>query len=174
MNKVSGKRRVVCLLLLATVFLTLLFIFGNSLASREESQEISDKVNESIGEVITVVTGKEDSSLEDFFTKYHRKIAHFVEFALLGLQVILLLHFSDRRSFSYLASGAFLSFAVASVDEGIQMLTGRGDQVADVFIDVGGYLCAYFLGVLVLYFAFWRSRREKAPIISQNETRVRA
>ena len=90
MNKVSGKRRVVCLLLLITVFLTLLFIFGNSLASREESQEISDKVNESIGEVITVVTGKEDSSLEDFFTKYHRKIAHFFEFALLGLQMILL------------------------------------------------------------------------------------
>lgn len=160
MNEISRKRRVACLILLSTILLTLLFIFGNSLASQEESKELSDQVNESIGEIITVITGKEESSLEDFFTKYHRKIAHFVEFAFLGLQVVLLLHFAKKNRFPDLLSGALLSFIVASLDEGIQMFTGRGDQVADVFIDALGYLCAYLIGALLLYCIFWRRERK--------------
>ena len=169
MNKVNGKRKIVCLILLLTIFLTLLFIFGNSLASREESQEISDQVNQVVGEVITVVTGKEDSAVEDFFAEYHRKIAHFLEFAFLGLQVALLLHFSNRRHFSYLVSGALFSFAVASVDEGIQMFTGRGDQVLDIFIDVGGYLTAYLIGVLVLSLVFLRYDRKVSSCTVKKE-----
>lgn len=164
MNKVEGKKKVICLFLLGSIFLTLLFIFGNSLASKEKSQELSDKVNETVGEVITVITGQEDSSLEDFFTKYHRKIAHFLEFAFLGLQVALLLCFSNCRSASCLLSGALFSFAVASIDEGIQMLTGRGDQVADIFIDVLGYLSFYFIGVLVVCFLIWCHQKKSSSV----------
>ena len=83
-----------------------------------------------------------------------------------------LLHFSDHRNFFHLMSGALLSFAVASADEGIQMLTGRGDQVADVLIDVCGYLSAYLLGVLILYFVFWRSRREETSEIPCEEEKT--
>ena len=126
-----------------------------------------------VGEIIAVVTGKEDSSIKAFFDQYHRKIAHFLEFACLGLQIVLLLHFADRRSFPYLLSGAFLSFVVASADEGIQMLTGRGDQVADVFIDVGGYLCAYFSGMLVLYLVCWRCHRKRLTAIPHEKESVR-
>ena len=159
MNEISGARKVVCLILLSTILLTLLFIFGNSLASKEESKELSDQVNGTIGEIVEVVTGKEDSSLEDFFTRYHRKIAHFAEFAFLGLQLVLLLHFANKKRFSELFSGALISFLVASLDEGLQMFTGRGDQVSDIFIDVGGYLSAYLVGMLVLYLVFWRRER---------------
>ena len=171
MNKVFGKRKVACLVLLVTIFLTLLFIFGNSIVPRNESEDLSNKVNETVGEVITAVTGKEDSSLEDFFTNYHRKIAHFLEFAFLGFQVVLLLHFASRCHFPSLLSGALLSFAVASFDEGIQVLTGRGDQVTDIFIDVCGYLSAYLIGALVLYLVFWRRRAKKdSDIYVMSET----
>lgn len=170
MNKGFGKRKVACFVLLITIFLTLLFIFGNSIVPRDESENLSDKVNETVGEVITVVTGKEDSSLEDFFTNYHRKIAHFLEFALLGFQVVLLLHFASRRHFSSLLSGALLSFAVASCDEGIQILTGRGDQVSDIFIDACGYLFTYLIGALVLYLVCWRRQTKKdSPLLSEHE-----
>ena len=152
------KHQFACVILLATVLLTLIFIFGNSLVSREQSQGISDKVNESVGAVIESVTGKEDSSFENFFTKYHRKIAHFIEFAALGAQIALLLHVAKKRRFSPLLSGALASFLFASVDEGIQMFTERGDAVKDIFIDAFGYMSAYFLVILILYFFSWRRR----------------
>ena len=173
MNNTPVRQKVICLILLGTILLTLLFIFGNSLASREESEELSDKVNASVGEVIETVTGNEESSLEDFFTKHHRKIAHFLEFAFLGLQIVLLLHFANQRSFSSLLAGALLSFAFAATDEGIQIFTGRGDQVSDIFIDAVGYLSAYFLTMLVLYLACWRKSR-KIPASIMREKSVSA
>ena len=160
MNGLSVKRKIACFVLLSTILLTLAFVFGNSMASQEESEEFSDQVNETVGEIIEVIAGEEDSSLEVFFAKYHRKIAHFTEFAFLGLQVILLLHFAQKHRLSHLFAGALLAFAVASTDEAIQMFTGRGDQVADVFIDVSGYLCAYVCVALILFVAFWRRERK--------------
>ena len=170
MNNTPVRQKVICLILLGTILLTLLFIFGNSLASREESEELSDKVNASVGEVIETVTGNEESSLEDFFTKHHRKIAHFLEFAFLGLQIVLLLHFANQRSFSSLLAGALLSFAFAATDEGIQIFTGRGDQVSDIFIDAVGYLSAYFLTMLVLYLACWRKSRKMPASIMREKS----
>ena len=78
-----------------------------------------------------------------------------------------LVHFAKKNRFSELLSGALLSFVVASLDEGIQMLTGRGDQVSDVFIDVGGYMCTYLICALVLYVGFWR--REKKVLTAPSQ-----
>ena len=154
-----------CLLLLIAIILTLAFIFGNSIVSMEESEQISNHFNESIGNVITALTGKEETALENFLIQYSRKIAHFVEFACLGIEVILLLHFAFRRNLPYLLLGATLSFTVASFDEGIQVLTGRGDQVSDIFIDVSGYMSAYLLGMTVLYLCAWRHTRKTLSAI---------
>ncbi len=154
-----------CLLLLIAIILTLAFIFGNSIVSMEESEQISNHFNESIGNVITALTGKEETALENFLIQYSRKIAHFVEFACLGIEVILLLHFAFRRNLPYLLLGATLSFTVASFDEGIQVLTGRGDQVGDIFIDVSGYMSAYLLGMTVLYLCAWRHTRKTLSAI---------
>jgi len=89
------------------------------------------------------------------------------------LQIVLLMHFANQRSFSSLLAGALLSFAFAATDEGIQIFTGRGDQVSDIFIDAVGYLSAYFLTMLVLYLACWRKSR-KIPASIMREKSVGA
>ena len=71
------------------------------------------------------------------------------------------MHFAEKTKFSHLLSGALLSFTVASMDEGIQIVSGRGDQVSDIFIDVSGYLSAYLVGALILYVFCWRKESKK-------------
>lgn len=158
------KRRLVCLLLLVSIFLTLAFIFGNSIASREASGAASDTVNDWIGTVIAFLTGREDTALEAFLVTYSRKIAHFLEFALLGTEVLLLLYFSKRTDRAHGLLGALFAFFVASTDEGIQILSGRGAMVSDVWLDALGYISAYALGMLVLYLV--RRKRKKYPTLA--------
>ncbi len=154
-------KRPICIVLLLCVLLTLCFIFGNSMASREKSGTASDKVNDIVSDVIEGVTGKEDTSLEDFFVTYSRKIAHVTEFALLGLEVFLLIYFLRLSGFAVYFSGALLSFLIASIDEGIQIFSDRGDQVSDIFIDVLGYIGAYLICALVFLLFVWRKKRRR-------------
>ncbi len=149
--KNERKRRLACLLLLVLIFLTLAFIFGNSIASREASGAASDTVNDWIGTFMVFLTGREDTALENFLVTYSRKIAHFLEFATLGTEVLLLLYFARMTDRAHVLSGALFAFFVASADEGIQILSGRGAMVSDVWLDVSGYISAYALGMLVLY-----------------------
>ena len=165
MKKGCAVNRKMCLILLIAIILTLAFIFGNSIVSKKESEQISNHFNESISNVITALTGKEETAFGSFLMHYSRKIAHFVEFACLGTEVVLLLHFASRRNLPYLLLGATLSFTVASFDEGIQVLTGRGDQVSDIFIDVSGYMSAYLFGMTILYLCAWRHTRKTLSAI---------
>lgn len=154
-------RRPICIVLLLCVLLTLCFIFGNSMASREASGAASDKINDIVSGVIESVTGKEDTAVESFFVTYSRKIAHVIEFALLGFEIFLLIYFLRLSGVSVHLSGLLLSFLVASVDEGIQIVSGRGDLVSDIFIDASGYIGAYLVCALVFFLFSWRKKRKK-------------
>lgn len=154
-------KRPICIVLLLCVLLTLCFIFGNSMASPEESGAASDKVNDIVSDVIESVTGKEDTAIESFFVTYSRKIAHVTEFALLGIEIFLLICFLHFTGFAAYFSGALLAFLFASIDEGIQMFSDRGDQVSDIFIDASGYIGAYLVCALVFFIFVWRRKRKK-------------
>ncbi len=163
------REQLSCFLLLLAILLTLVFIFGNSLASPEQSGATSDKVNDIISDTTEIITGKPNSELENFLTTYSRKIAHVVEFALLGLEVILLLHLSQHRRASHLLAGAFFAFVIASTDELIQSFTERGDMVSDVWIDVSGYIAAYCVTMLFLWLFAWRKRPKPASLKERAE-----
>lgn len=75
---------------------------------------------------------------------YIRKLAHFCEFALLGL--LLCRSFSAFGVKNFAATGyiLFLGLLTAVIDEYIQSFSpGRGSMVKDVLLDFAGVFCAW-------------------------------
>ena len=120
------KRRVILALMAANV----LFIWGNSALPGEISQAISDWVGSLFSGGQPVLHG--GSGLL-------RKIAHFSEFAALGLLSARYWRLGGERGrhlFSLTMLGCLLT---ACVDESIQLLTpDRGPSLVDVWIDTFG------------------------------------
>lgn len=116
----------------------LVFIWGNSLLPGEISGAISDSVKRMLAELFE--QGEPSPESSGFLL---RKMAHFTEFAALGLCLCWL--------FGMLGKGWRLPFlcgtAAACADETIQIfIPGRGPGLRDVCIDV----CGVLLGVIVL------------------------
>ena len=87
---------------------TLCFIWGNSLLSREDSAELSGWVTE----WLTQFT--ENLSLQQPDEHVLRKLAHFGEFALLGLELAGLFFLNRGRSVKSMCLSALCALAAAS------------------------------------------------------------
>ncbi len=131
------KITILCILLM----LTLAFIWGNSLLPASTSEKFSDAVKEALEQVLP----------EDFFKGSDdggtlvRKLAHFTEFAVLGVELALLLWNILQYS---LISPLFCGLLAAVTDETIQIfIEGRGSSVKDVWIDFGGVA----VGTLIIF-----------------------
>ena len=143
------KTHVVAVILM---LLTVIFIFTRSLKSPEESRAESDTVADTVTDVVVSVIGDETPRQQEasmkasaFIENNIRKIAHLVEFAVLGAEaaVLLLLLRRDgvvKRRRICLACAIFFGVLVASADESLQLLSHRGASPTDVFIDTVGYL----------------------------------
>ena len=129
------------------IFGTLVFIFTQSVIPPEQSAEQSDKVGDILEEIITPET-----PVGGYVQNNVRKIAHFVEFAFLGLWVSLYVFFFLRKWFYALSSYA-ISLITALFDETIQIFSGRGPDVVDVWIDFAGYASSFSLVCAVLLVA---------------------
>ena len=144
-------RRNVLLILLV---LLLAFIWGNSCMPVRVSSLES-------GWVLNLLR----PLLEPFVGKGHvthhlvRKLAHFTEFTALGAVLGLLLLSGQRRLVTVL-SVLLLGLLVAFLDESIQMLSDRGDQIIDVWLDFSGVILGAVLAGAVLCL---RRRRNKHP-----------
>lgn len=132
------------LFLLLLILLTVVFIFARSAKTGEESTAESDAV-----EGILTVILPSGSTFTDFVLTNLRKIAHFTEFGLLGILTALFtatLPLSPRR---FAREGIF-GFFVAFSDETVQIFSSRGPAIADVWLDVGGYLFYTIVTFLIL------------------------
>ncbi|HBF15819.1 MAG TPA: VanZ family protein [Clostridiales bacterium] len=76
-----------------------------------------------------------------------RKLAHFTEFFILGTELSGILWLERRRSFQSYLNIWFASELCALFDETIQIFSGRGPSVADVWLDTAGATC----GILLLF-----------------------
>ena len=123
------------------------FIWQQSTVPAPESAEISDAVRD----VVVEAVGGEETTVGSFVDRFVRKIAHFVEFSLLGLCVEA--YFLLRYSRIALALRCAIGLFVAAADETIQIFTGRGVSVLDVLLDFSGFvsasLCLMLAGELV-------------------------
>lgn len=117
--------------LLVFITLTLCFIWGNSLLPANLSGAISGWVKECLNAIFNGIGAgiSGDGVL--------RKVAHASEFALLGIELSILLRRIFKRHFSLL----FLcGLSVALLDETIQLfVNGRAGSVKDIWIDFAGF-----------------------------------
>ena len=145
-----GKKISTALLLLA-ILAALAFIWGNSLDSAVESAAKSGRVGELLRPLLELVVGQ--GGVTDHLV---RKLAHFAEYAVLGALLLLLTAVGFRVRLQTVVNCLFFL-----TDETIQIFTGRGPQIQDVWLDFAGG----FTGLLVML-ALWallrrafRSRR---------------
>lgn len=144
-------------LLLLLILATLIFIFVQSMIPPKKSQAQSDKIGEIVGEIIPPET-----PAGDYVQSNIRKIAHFVEFFALGCEVSLyVILFLPRVRWGLLSLPTALF--VAFCDESIQMFSGRGPSIKDVWIDFGGFFIAsmIFYTVAIIAVLIYRKCKQK-------------
>lgn len=121
------------------------FIFSNSLADGTTSGELSGSISAAIYGWLRNLGFSLD---QDFFHFLIRKMAHFTEYAGLGV----LIRIAVRK---IAGSGKWLLFvvfmvSVPLVDETIQrFVPGRGGSFRDCLIDMSGYLAGFLIASLI-------------------------
>lgn len=135
------------LILWVLLILTLVLIFSSSMTNGEESGALSEKVFLWIESILEKV------HLEWILTEFLlRKIGHFTEFFLLGLELTALFRIVRKKSW---VNPAFFGLLAGLADETIQIYSaGRVSAVTDVWIDFSGVL----VGMLLLRLFSRRSR----------------
>lgn len=135
------------IIILGIVFLlTVAFIWGNSMLS----PELSDKISRLAGDFLAkfVGVGDEVSTVGGLSV---RKMGHFCEFFALGIVAWLLLEFSGLHIAAKSVIAALTGIAVPLLDETIQIFSGRGPMIKDVWIDIGGFAAGVFSSIMMLW-----------------------
>ena len=130
------KKTVLKIILIVLIALTVAFIFGQSMLPPEKSGAVSDKVGDTLEEIIPPET-----PVGGFVQKNVRKLAHFVEFFVLGIFVSAYVVFFLPK-IKYALHTLPAAFILASLDETIQIFSGRGPSIRDVWIDFSGFLAS--------------------------------
>lgn len=152
----SKKRKISIIILSILIFLTLAFIWGNSMVPKGESGQGSSSIFNKIVKPITdFLFGK------DNFTHAHfRKTIHAVEFFVLAVEIVCLYCLINRlKGVNYFTIFTYGIF-VAVLDEAIQILSNRGAMVLDVLIDYLGYVIGVSISYLILYICYKIKKRK--------------
>ena len=122
--------------------LTLAFIWGNSMLSKEASGAISHLLADLLG-------GEQGSTDEGHYLL--RKAGHFCEFAFLGVIFQLFVRELTGDSARRVLASALVGVSVPLIDETIQIFSNRGYALPDVWIDISGYALGTSLAILALW-----------------------
>ena len=132
------------------ILATLVFIFVNSALPPDKSGEQSDRVSEIISGIIPP-----DTDVGNFVITNIRKIAHFTEYGLLGVLVSLYVLIYTKNRVAWGFGSLMFALLVAFTDESIQIMSGRGPSIIDIWIDIGGFttyaLLTYGSAVAIYY-----------------------
>ena len=131
------------------ITLTVLLIWGQSLLGRELSRLQSESVQGFLGSLLG------EWVYDTFLYQNIRKVAHFAEYALLGMEWMgyRLTVCGARRPARWLL--CTFGPAVAVCDELLQFVSARAPRVTDVLLDCGGYVC----GAAAVFGLVWLWRR---------------
>ena len=143
----NKRRRIYLAVVLVMILATLTVIFGSSLNSQEKSASQSGAVVE----VVKPIVDSQNKIPEDRFEYYIRKLGHFSEFFILALELCFLYGIIKGKN-PVIGKMLPILFAVllcAVIDETIQIYSGRGSSLKDVWIDTGGGVFAMTLFLAV-------------------------
>ena len=129
----AGKRKTNLFLVLLLV-LTLCFIWGNSLLPRAESTQLSTGVMDWLSPLLHWL------KLELIDEHFIRKLAHFGEYAALGLELAGLFFLNLGRRMKSAVAAALCALLAAAADECLQFVSHRAPMVKDVLLDLSGAL----------------------------------
>ena len=137
-------------ILIVLLILLLAFIWGHSCMPVSASEEESSVILELLRPLLGAVVGPENVTLH-----LVRKMAHFTEFFCLGCVLALLLPFRGK---SQLLAGG-LALLTGFIDETIQIFSGRGPAISDVWLDFSGAAAAILILALARLLRLRRSAR---------------
>lgn len=152
-------RRLRCTVFLILSFLLVCFIFNNSLRSGPESNVQSGRVAQWLQPILNPF-GRIPG---DTFHIIVRKLAHFTEFAALGVCLFgWACNLPRQRKKTWQLAG-MCALMVAVIDETIQLFTGRTAMLRDVLLDATG--AAFGILFTAFLLSFWRhlSKRGGEP-----------
>lgn len=149
----------------ALIAATVLFILIQSCLP----PEVSSAESEAVGGWVTSFI-PEDTKLFDFVTEYMRKIAHFTEYGLLGIEVVLYIAFFTKERKKWVKRSPLVPLTVGFIDETVQKFSKRGPMIEDVWIDIGGFITFSLLawGVLLLTYSVTKLIKNKKTEDKQN------
>lgn len=131
--------------LLCTI-LIVMFIFYNSIKNGEESSKASMSVLNIINGIINKIGI--NFTLDGYFI---RKLAHFIEFFLFGVFIMLTFISFTNKVFGVLGFPMFFAIFIPVIDEYIQLFSeGRASSVKDVLLDFCGSISGIIL-VCIIY-----------------------
>ena len=129
------NRKIPILILSLIIAATVIFIFSNSMTPGE----ISNRTSRTLSQIILGMIDPAEKIDPEVFHKFVRKSAHFVEFTMLGAELMLLALFIEpRRPLTLIFMPLFLSLMTAVTDEFLQSFTTRTSSLADVLLDYAG------------------------------------
>lgn len=128
------------------ILLTLAFIFSRSLRDIPDSKEESRQVMSFLLPVLEFFFGAGNVTVN-----LVRKLAHLVEFGVLGFEVGLLTARFRTEPFLF-------CLVAALTDETIQIFTGRGPQIQDVWLDFAGAVAGILVGAAAMW--LWKTIRK--------------
>lgn len=128
-------------------------IFFNSFEDIVESHHTS-------GIVVDVIRPNENTE-KDSLELLVRKTAHLIEYAVLGIAVMLFVKCIEReyKKRSY-AAGLFYVLLVAVLDEHIQSYSDRTSSTSDILLDFFGALIGFGIA-LVIFFIYVKLKKRK-------------
>ena len=145
------RSKIRMILAMALIAVLLVFIWGNSLLSGEISGAFSGWVKDLLCRLLGIIPDDSETS-----HGLLRKLAHFTEFACLGMSLCWLFSMLGKKFYIPLLCG----FLVACTDETIQcFIPDRGPAVKDVAIDTAGV--AVGIAALLAAAAIYRKRKNK-------------
>ncbi len=79
-----------------------------------------------------------------------RKMAHFTEYAFLGAEMIAYARACSRFNWKHILNALLSGLAVAVMDETIQIFSGRGPSITDVWIDMAGFVTGGLIVTIIV------------------------
>ena len=144
-------------ILIIALIVTLAFIWGNSLLSRDMSSNESGFVMRLVTPFLEIFVGK--GNVTEHLV---RKLAHFSEYTVLGVELGFLFGVLRRKINTNIWRSWPMIFmhgmAIAFIDETIQIFTGRGPAISDVWIDSLGATLGSGIVLLVLFLVSGRKK----------------
>jgi VanZ family protein len=134
-------------ILVATMTFTVISFFVQSALPPKVSAEESEAVAGFLSKIIS-----DETVFGRFIIDNIRKIGHFLEYGLLGMQSALFafLYVERRNMVKHLFFSTLLSLVIALFDETTQIFSGRGPSITDVWIDFFGYTTLLSISFTVL------------------------